>query len=267
MLVVGCASSPITDPYDSGLNAEFDGEDAAATDAAQDLLEDAEADDGPLEMDAASDAGPQDAEPGPAESSVDGGRAGDAGAPGADARAPDAQAADANLCTDGDGDGTCDFADNCPAVANPGQADADGDGSGDACDTTPAPCTAQKPSGSVSAGEAQLSAVHINGGENTATVSAGAKVELRLDYSFERCGLLSRGDPRFVVTGVDGDRDGTCTMLAAPACPDDASGSVTLSIDAPAAPGTYFIVARGEQDRSCSESLDRSPRIAALCVQ
>ncbi|HJQ83639.1 MAG TPA: thrombospondin type 3 repeat-containing protein [Candidatus Binatia bacterium] len=35
---------------------------------------------------------------------------------------------------DGDGDGTCDGLDNCPAVANPSQSDIDGDLLGDACD-------------------------------------------------------------------------------------------------------------------------------------
>jgi hypothetical protein len=35
---------------------------------------------------------------------------------------------------DGDGDGVIDVNDNCPAVANPDQADSDGDGMGDACD-------------------------------------------------------------------------------------------------------------------------------------
>ncbi len=35
---------------------------------------------------------------------------------------------------DGDGDGTCDALDNCPAVANANQSDIDGDLAGDACD-------------------------------------------------------------------------------------------------------------------------------------
>ena len=40
----------------------------------------------------------------------------------------------AALGGDTDGDGVCDAVDNCPAVANPDQADMDGDGIGDACD-------------------------------------------------------------------------------------------------------------------------------------
>lgn len=38
---------------------------------------------------------------------------------------------------DGDGDGTPDPTDNCPALANPDQADGDGDGDGDVCDNCP----------------------------------------------------------------------------------------------------------------------------------
>ncbi|MDQ7005778.1 MAG: thrombospondin type 3 repeat-containing protein [Acidobacteriota bacterium] len=39
---------------------------------------------------------------------------------------------------DQDGDAVADIDDNCPFVANPGQADGDGDGRGDACDLCPA---------------------------------------------------------------------------------------------------------------------------------
>lgn len=40
-------------------------------------------------------------------------------------------------CLDADADGVCDADDNCPQVANAGQADADHDGLGDACDACP----------------------------------------------------------------------------------------------------------------------------------
>ena len=40
----------------------------------------------------------------------------------------------ASTTLDADGDGVADGADNCPAIANGGQADNDGDGAGDACD-------------------------------------------------------------------------------------------------------------------------------------
>jgi hypothetical protein len=270
--VVSCASSPISDIEGGALPSEADDDGSVASmDADQDLLLDAGADD------ATSDDGDDDdeaalPEAGPRDAAVDAapmvdaaGAMPDARAP--DARAPDAAAPDSNTCTDGDGDGTCDFADNCPAAANPGQTDSDGDGVGDACDATPAPCNAQQLQSSVSDGDATLSAVRINGGGNTATVVAGAQVQLALNYAFDRCGLLSRGDPRFLVTGFEDDRDGTCTMLSAPVCPDEASGSATISIAAPAAAGTYYIVAGGEQDNNCSRDLDRRPRIAALCVR
>jgi hypothetical protein len=41
--------------------------------------------------------------------------------------------------TDSDGDGIDNASDNCPTVANPGQADTDGDGIGDACESRPRP--------------------------------------------------------------------------------------------------------------------------------
>ena len=40
-------------------------------------------------------------------------------------------------CSDEDGDGVCDDEDNCPTVANDGQADSDSDTFGDACDPCP----------------------------------------------------------------------------------------------------------------------------------
>jgi len=43
----------------------------------------------------------------------------------------------APFCPDLDSDGICDGDDNCPSVANPGQADGDGDSVGDACDNCP----------------------------------------------------------------------------------------------------------------------------------
>lgn len=265
LIFVGCASSPISDFDGAVLPSPSDDGGVTSMDGGQDLLLDASAEDAPSsDMDTgtpAQDAEVPDAAPGDASADADG------AGPASDAMAQDTGAPDATTCTDGDGDGTCDFADNCPAVANAGQADADGDGVGDACDSTPEPCTAQAPPSSVSTGDAVLSAVRINGGQNTATVAAGAKVEIALDYVFGRCGLLSRDDARFIVTGVEGNRNGTCHALSAPNCPDGASGSAALSIDAPAAPGTYYIVARGEQNRNCSSDLDRPARIAALCVR
>ena len=44
---------------------------------------------------------------------------------------------DGGTVGDGDGDGVCDPSDNCPAIANPDQANGDTDATGDACD----PCT------------------------------------------------------------------------------------------------------------------------------
>jgi hypothetical protein len=44
-----------------------------------------------------------------------------------------ASTCDAPVVPDADGDGVCDEADNCPAIANPHQRDTDADGRGDAC--------------------------------------------------------------------------------------------------------------------------------------
>ncbi len=54
-----------------------------------------------------------------------------------DAAPTDAAQADVLDTTDDDGDGVWNALDNCPADANPGQADRDADGAGDACDVEP----------------------------------------------------------------------------------------------------------------------------------
>jgi hypothetical protein len=63
--------------------------------------------------------------------------------------------------TDADSDGVADSADNCPAVANPGQTNSDGDGLGDACDPN-----AFAPVAAVAAGNA-------DGDEGTALTTSG----------------------------------------------------------------------------------------------
>jgi hypothetical protein len=75
------------------------------------------------------------------------------------------------ICRDRDGDGVCDVDDDCPLVADPGQADSDGDGVGDACDPCAATATVDK------------AAIVINGvtapaGDETLTLSSQLMVPL-----------------------------------------------------------------------------------------
>ena len=51
---------------------------------------------------------------------------------------------DACESADFDGDGVANVSDNCPMIANPGQADSDGDGAGDVCDNCPAVANADQ---------------------------------------------------------------------------------------------------------------------------
>jgi hypothetical protein len=178
----------------------------------------------------------------------------------------DARVADTGTCIDSDADGRCNHADNCPGVPNADQADADGDEIGNLCDATPGTCSASV-AASVSADEANISGVSVNGGGNVASVSAGARISLTFNYSFTDCGFLDGGKSRFVALGIDGNREGTCTPVLGPSCPLPTSGALTLALTAPSAAGTYYIVARGGQGGPiCPASLSDGERIAAFCV-
>lgn len=67
---------------------------------------------------------------------------------------------------DGDGDGTCDALDVCPAAVDPGQVDTDGDGRGDACD----PCTTRSGSG-LGSPSIKLSGLGTPPGDDKATLA------------------------------------------------------------------------------------------------
>jgi hypothetical protein len=108
---------------------------------------------------------------------------------------------------DGDGDGVPDASDNCPAVANGGQANADGDALGDACDTNSyAPAAAGTPADK-------------NGDEGSALTTSGAFTD-------------ADGNATLTISKVSGagtvtdNHDGTWSWSHSTT--DDASGSVIV---------------------------------------
>ncbi|SDB65799.1 Por secretion system C-terminal sorting domain-containing protein [Flavobacteriaceae bacterium MAR_2010_188] len=82
------------------------------------------------------------------------------------------------ICTDTDGDGICDFEDNCPTTSNTDQADSDGDGIGDVCDN--AICT----SNSIAFAESSLE--HSGMGSSSARLTLPTNSR---DVSFTVSGL------------------------------------------------------------------------------
>ena len=104
------------------------------------------------------------------------------------------------------------------------------------------------------------------GGTLTVRGFDSTRISLTFGYSFSDCRLFDNGKPRFLVVGTEGQRDGNCTRLSGPACPASTSGALSLALTAPTTPGTYYIVARGEQELICSAGLNDSERIAAFCV-
>lgn len=175
-------------------------------------------------------------------------------------------------CADGDGDEVCDGSDNCPQIVNADQADADRDGQGDACEPdagSPASaCNTDPVPAMVMAGDGVLSNVRVNGMSSPATVRRGQRLSVSIGYTFEECGVIPLpGQPRFMVVGLEGARDGSCQILIEVPCPTRASSEVTMMIDAPSTAGPAYVVAQGRQGFVCSESLSNARRVAALCVE
>jgi hypothetical protein len=194
--------------------------------------------------------------------------AADAGEP---AATPDA-GHDTGACDDADQDTICDDEDNCPNLANSNQQDADGDGRGDACasDAGPAssPCAADSVPAMVTAGDAQLSNIRVNGMSSPVTVRKGQRLSVSVGYAFGECGLIPLpGQPRFMVIGIEGRSSGDCQILVEVPCPTPVSAEVTLMLDAPNVSGPAYVVALGRQGFTCPDSLNNSKRVAALCVE
>ena len=169
-------------------------------------------------------------------------------------------------CPDGDGDGRCNDADNCPGIPNGDQADADGDGIGNVCDATSGACSPASLAATASAGGVQFSGVRLNGATNVAKVAPSARVMITLTYAITECNLFDR--PRAVAFGVEGGT-AQCTELRSLFCGrEQDTEQLSLSIQAPQTPGLYYLSATGSgNDRGCSGNLTGAPRVAALCVE
>jgi hypothetical protein len=260
----GCARSPIGDiANDSGFVTEPPETDADVEASLEEELENRDDADPERDLEG-GDAGSIDRDANSEDAQANERHEGGAPEPDASGEA-DAAAADAS-CTDSDGDGRCNHADNCPGVPNKDQADADGDGIGNVCDATSGACTPASLPATANAGGIEFASVQLNGAGNVAMVAPSARVTVALNYVVTACNLFDR--PRELAIGVEGTT-GQCSQLRPLFCgPQQQQEELSVSIQAPSAPGLYYLAATGSQgNQFCSGSLAGAARLAALCVE
>ena len=121
--------------------------------------------------------------------------------------------------TDTDTDLVCNDWDNCPAVANPAQADFDADGIGNACDT----CTDWDSDGAGDSGFANTACPVANGGDNCGALPNPSQGDTDSDGKGDACDPCP-ADPTDADTDADGICDGFDTCPGFPNTDTDADG-------------------------------------------
>ena len=145
---------------------------------------------------------------------------------------------------DTDADGVTDGLDNCPAVANPGQADGDGDGTGDACDARPGHDDRDPDADG-----------HANADDNCPAVSNPSQADADADGKGDACDPTPRGvDNDWTAAGA---LDDNCPSMSNPGQADadgDGQGDVCDAGD----PDTRTLDSDGD---GVPDGADACPRV------